>query len=74
MAMSKTVEAEYLAEQQILKLAHPLDGVGDHELVRVVVEPASIADRSDWPTLDENAGRDLAQAVREAFGRDDIAV
>ena len=72
--MRKPVEAEYLAEEQILKLARPLDGISDHERVRVLVEQTSAADHNDWPTLDEEAGRELARAVRDAFGRDDIAV
>jgi predicted DNA-binding antitoxin AbrB/MazE fold protein len=39
--MSKIVEAEYLAEEGVLKLARPLDGIADHERVRVVVERSS---------------------------------
>ena len=69
--MSRIVEAEYLADERVLKLASPLDGVGDRERVRVVIEQTN---RGDWPTLTEEAGRDLARAVRDAFGRDDIAV
>jgi len=72
--MSKVIEAEYLAEEQILKLAHPLDGIRDHERVRVLVEQSAPPRRNDWPTLDEEAGRELAQAVRDTFGRDGIAV
>ena len=66
--MSKVIEAEYLAEAHVLKLEHPLDGVRDRERVRLVIE------QSDWPRVDEEAGRALARAVREAFGRDNIAV
>jgi hypothetical protein len=72
--MSKAVEAEYLAEEGLLKLASPLDGISDHEQVRVVVERTSATRPDDWPTLDDEAGRELAQEVREAFGRDNIAV
>jgi hypothetical protein len=72
--MSKAVEAEYLAEDRILKLARPLDGIRDHERVRVVVEQTSVMDAADWPTVGEDAGRELARAVRNAFGRDEIAV
>jgi hypothetical protein len=72
--MSKAVEAEYLAEKRILKLAQPLDGIRDHERVRVLVEQTSVSEGSDWPTLHEEAGRELARAVRDAFGRDEIAV
>ena len=65
--MSRIVEAEYLAGERILKLASPLEGVGDHERERVVVEQTS---RGDWPTLTEEAGRDFARAIRDAFGRE----
>ncbi len=72
--MSKAVEAEYLAEEGLLKLARPLEGISDHERVRVVVETTSATASDDWPTLSDEAGRELAQKVREAFGRDNIAV
>jgi len=72
--MSKAIEAEYLAEQGVLKLARPLDGIADHERVHVVVEQSPLAQRDDWPALGEEAGRELAQAVRDAFGRDAIAI
>jgi len=71
--MSKSVEAEYLTDEGVLKLAHPLDGIADHERVHVVVEQRP-TERNDWPKLGEAAGRELARAVRDAFGRDDIAV
>lgn len=74
MPMREVVEAEYLADEQLLKLERPLDGISDHQRVRVVIEQASVTDRDAWPTVSEDAGRDLAQAVRDAFGRDDIAV
>jgi len=72
--MTKSVEAEYLADEGMLKLAHPLDGIADHERVRVVVEQRPAAERNEWPKLGEEAGRELARAVRDAFGRDEIAV
>jgi predicted DNA-binding antitoxin AbrB/MazE fold protein len=72
--MSKIIEAEYLADEGVLKLAHPLDGIADHERVHVVVEQRPTSERNDWPKLGEAAGRELARAVRDAFGRDDIAV
>ena len=72
--MSKVVEAEYLAELGVLKLARPLDGIADHERVHVVVEQSPSAQRNDWPAVDEEAGRELAAAVRDAFGRDEIAI
>ena len=72
--MSKAVEAEYLANERVLKLAQPLEGIQDHERVHVLVEPSASAPSTDWPVLGEEAGRELAQAVRDAFGRDEIAV
>ena len=72
--MGRTIEAEYIAEDKVLKLAEPLVGVRDHEKVRVTINETATAGRDDWPTLSEEAGRELAQAVREAFGRDNIAV
>jgi hypothetical protein len=71
--MSRTIEAEYIAEEKVLKLAEPLAGVRNHEVVRVTLDATVAGDRGDWPTVSEEGGRDLALAVREAFGRD-IAV
>jgi predicted DNA-binding antitoxin AbrB/MazE fold protein len=72
--MSKAIEAEYLADAGMLKLAQPLEGVRDHERVTVVVEQTSNTEKTAWPTVGEEAGRELALAVRDAFGRDGIAV
>jgi hypothetical protein len=72
--MGRTIEAEYIAEERVLKLAEPLAGVRNHEKVRVTIDDSRAPERSDWPTLSEEAGRELARAVRDAFGRDDIAV
>ena len=72
--MSKVVEAEYLVEQGVLKLAQPLVGDADHERVHVIVEQSPSGQRNDWPTLDEDSGRELARAVRDAFGRDEIEI
>ncbi|MEA2496941.1 MAG: hypothetical protein QOJ29_4852 [Thermoleophilaceae bacterium] len=71
--MSRTIEAEYIAEEKVLKLTEPLVGVRNHEMVRVTLNGTVAPERGDWPTVSEEGGRDLAQAVREAFGRD-IAV
>jgi hypothetical protein len=68
------VEAEYLAEERVLKLTHPLEGVHDHERVNVVIEQSSVVSRGDWPAVGDEAGNELAQAVRDAFGRDEIGV
>jgi hypothetical protein len=71
--MSRTIEAEYIAEENVLKLAEPLAGVRNHERVRVTLDGTVAPERGDWPTVSEEGGRDLALAIREAFGRD-IAV
>jgi hypothetical protein len=71
--MSRTIEAEHIAEEKVLKLTEPLAGVRNHEMVRVTLDGPVAPERGDWPTVSEEGGRDLAQAVREAFGRD-IAV
>jgi hypothetical protein len=71
--MSRTIEAEYIAEEKVLKLTEPLAGVRNHEMVRVTLDATVPPDRGDWPTVSEEGGRDLALAIREAFGRD-IAV
>ncbi len=68
--MSRTIEAEYLAEENVLKLAEPLAGVRDHGKVRVTIDESVPADRGDWPTVSEQAGQELAKAINEAFGRD----
>jgi hypothetical protein len=72
--MSKIVEAEYLAQQNVLRLAEPLVGIGDHERVLITIDESAPIDHGAWPTLSEEAGRELASAVKEAFGRDVIAV
>jgi hypothetical protein len=72
--MSRTIEAEYISDEKDLRLAEPLAGVRNHEKVRVIIDDSRPSELGDWPTLSEEAGRELARVVREAFGRDDIAV
>jgi len=76
--MSRTVEAEYLADGNILKLAQPLSGVADHARVSIEVKEAPVVAFQPWlalaGSLSEEEGRDLARAVRDAFGRDEIEV
>jgi hypothetical protein len=69
--MPKQVIAEYLADEQKLKLDQPLDGVENGEKVLIVVESglSTLAG-----SLSIEAGRELAAAVKEAFGRDEIEV
>jgi hypothetical protein len=72
--MGRTIEAEYFSDEKVLRLAEPLAGVRNHEKVRVIIDDSRPPEPGDWPTLSEEAGRELARAVREAFGRDDITV
>ncbi len=72
--MGRTIEVEYISDEKVLSLAEPLAGVRNHEKVRVIIDDSRPPELGDWPTLSEEAGRELARAVREAFGRDDIAV
>jgi hypothetical protein len=76
--MGKTIEAEYIARENILKLAQPLRGVADHAKVSIEVKEASATSDQPWlalaGSLGEQEGRELARAVRDAFGRDEIEV
>jgi hypothetical protein len=76
--MGKTIQAEYLADENILKLTQPLEGVKDHANVEVEIRELPSEGSQPWlrlaGSLSEEAGRDLARAVREAFGRDEIEV
>ncbi len=74
--MGKTIEAEYNARENILKLAQPLRGVADHAKVSIEVKEASATSDQPWLALEgslgEQEGRELARAVRDAFGRDGL--
>ncbi len=76
--MGRRIEAEYLADQNILKLAEPLSGIGDHEKVEVEIRQVSAGRGQSWlklaGSLSDEDGRTLAKSVREAFGRDEIEV
>ena len=73
--MTRSVEAEYFADERILKLARPLDGVSDHAVVSVIVSSGEGVDLpAEWPSLEGEAGHELARAVRDAFGREEIEV
>jgi len=76
--MGKTIEAEYIARENILKLAQPLSGVADHAKVSIEVKDPPAATDQPWlalaGSLSEEEGRELARAVRDAFGRDEIEV
>jgi hypothetical protein len=76
--MGRTIEAEYIARENILKLAQPLSGVADHAKVSIEVREVPAAPDQPWlalaGSLSEEEGRALARSVRDAFGRDEIEV
>jgi len=74
MIMSRTIEAEYLAEQNVLKLTEPLTGVRDHAKLAVEITALPTPESQPWMalsgSLDGQSGSEVARAVNEAFGRD----
>jgi hypothetical protein len=72
--MTRTIEAEYLAEENMLKLDAPLTGVRDHAKLSVEIKLSSTPGVQPWmglaDSLDERSGREIALAVNEAFGRE----
>ena len=76
--MGRTIEAEYIARDNVLKLVQPLSGVADHAMVSIEVKETATAADQPWlalaGSLSEEQGRELALAVRDAFGRDEIEV
>jgi hypothetical protein len=72
--MDKVVTAVYDATQNMLRLAEPLDGVRDHEMVRVrVTASREDAGKTESPSmalngiLSEEAGEELSQAINTLF-------
>jgi hypothetical protein len=81
--MSKTiiaeVGAEYDPEHNTLKLDEPLTGIKGRVRLRIETESEAPAEpERQWMAsegaLDEESGREIAKAVREAFGRDEIEI
>lgn len=77
--MSKVILAVYDAKRHALRLSEPLAGVNDNDKVRVAIElEAAEGPRRPWTrhrgTFDEESGRQIAAAIREAFGREEIEV
>ncbi len=73
--MSRTIEAEYLADENVLKLAEPLTGVLDHAKLAVEIRDLSSGPESQpWMqlsgSLEAHSARKIARAVNEAFGRE----
>ncbi|HSY52417.1 MAG TPA: hypothetical protein VLC46_26685 [Thermoanaerobaculia bacterium] len=69
--MARTIEAEYLAEQNVLKLSEPLT---DHAKLAVEIKDSSRPESQAWMalagSLDGRSRREVARAVNEAFGRE----
>jgi hypothetical protein len=77
--MTRTIEAEYLASENVLKLSGPLEGIRDHARLSLeIVSGTSATASQPWlamqGSLSAEEGRDLAHRIREAFGRDEIEV
>jgi len=74
MRMARTIEVEYLAEENVLKLSEPLTGVCDHARLAVEIKDSSRPESQAWMalagSLDGHSGREIASAVNEAFGRE----
>jgi hypothetical protein len=74
MFMSRSIEAEYLAEHNVLKLTEPLTGVRDHAKLAVEITALATPEAQPWMalsgSLDGHSGREVARAVNEAFGRE----
>lgn len=73
--MARTIEAEYLAEQNVLKLTAPLTDVRDHTKLAVEIKEVSATPQAQpWMSLagslDGHSGREVTRLVNEAFGRD----
>ena len=72
--MSRTIEAEYLAEHNVLKLTEPLTAVRDHARLAVEITALPTTESQPWMalagSLDGKSGREVARAVNEAFGRE----
>jgi hypothetical protein len=71
--MARTIEAEYFAEENVLRLSEPLTGVRDHARLVVEIKHSFRPESQAWMalagSLDGDSGREVARAVNEAFGR-----
>lgn len=75
--MTKTITGEYLADENVLKLDEPLDGVKNHARISVVLQTEAGAEQDLWDlrgALSEESGRAVARAIQEGFGSDEIEV
>ena len=71
--MSRVIEAEYIAAENILKLSAPLQGVEDHARLEVEIKQ-TVGPRTEQPwmklagSLNTEDGRVVAKAIRDGFG------
>lgn len=77
--MSRFIEAEYIAAENILKLSAPLQGVEDHARLEVEIKQTVVpSTEQPWMklagSLNAEDGRAVAKAIHDGFGRDQIEV
>lgn len=71
--MRKKITARYDAENNVLRLVEPLEGVANEEKVTVEVETAAVATKAGPPwahlrgTLSKEAGDEMARIIAEEF-------
>lgn len=65
--MPKTVAAEYLAEEQTLKLDEPLDGVADHARVQVFLTTGAAPVSRPWIDLKGSLPKEAIEEWRSSL-------
>jgi len=65
--MSKTVNAEYLAREQKLKLDEPLEGVADHARFQVSLSAVPTPDSTPWLKLKDSLPKEAISAWRASL-------
>lgn len=65
--MPKTVAAEYLAEEQTLKLDEPLEGVADHARVQVSLTAGTSVRAKPWLDLKGSLPKEAIEEWRSSL-------
>jgi hypothetical protein len=65
--MPKTVAAEYLAEEQTLKLDEPLEGVADHARVQVLLTSGAATTARPWLNLKGSLPKEAIEEWRSSL-------
>jgi len=65
--MPKTVAAEYLAEEQTLKLDEPLEGVADHARVEVSLSAGTAMTDRPWLNLKGSLPKEAIEEWRSSL-------